>query len=173
MLSGLLMSLPEIFGNLFRMALLFAFIGALSFLCGEALPRKSFDYHDFPFYSFRWENGGKCYLKIGIDRWKDKMPDMSQHIQRAFRKKMPINKLSSELTYRLVIETCVAELVHWVLILLGPVYLVLLPGGWGWNGVLLSIVGNLPFIMIQRYNRPRMIRMYERQLLHEQRRKAK
>lgn len=171
MLAGLLLSLPEIFRNLLRMTIYFAFIGALSFLCGEALPRKNFDYHDFPFRCFRWEKDGKIYLKIHIDRWKDHMPDMSQHIQRTVRKKMPINQLSSELTLRLVLETCVAELVHWVLVLLGPVYLVLLPGIWGWIGVLLSVLGNLPFIMIQRYNRPRMIRVYEHQLRNEQRRR--
>lgn len=171
MLAGLLMSLPEFFSDLFRMLLYFACIGALSFLCGEALPRRNFDYHDFPFYCFHWENNGKIYLKLKIDRWKDAMPDMSQYIQSTFRKKMPINRLSSELTHRLVIETCVAELVHWLLVLLGPVYLALMDGAWGWAGVILSIVGNLPFILIQRYNRPRLVRMYERQVQNELRRK--
>ena len=169
MLSGILLSLPEFFGMFFRLMFLFAFIGALSFMCGEALPRKNFDYHDFPFCSFRWENNGKFYLKFGIDRWKDNMPDMSQYIQKAFRKKMPVNRLNSELTYRLIIETCVAELVHWLLVFLGPVYLVLMPDiWWGIAGVVLSIAGNLPFIIIQRYNRPRLIRVLERQ---KQRRK--
>lgn len=173
MLAGFLLSAPDIFVNLFRMAIDFLFIGALSFLCGEALPRKNFDYREFPFCCFAWEENGKWYLKFKIDRWKDKMPDMSQYIQKTVRKKMPFNRMGSELTYRLVIETCVAELVHWLLIIVSPIFLVLMDGLWGWAGIGLSILGNLPFIMIQRFNRPRMVRVYERQIKHEQRRMGK
>lgn len=172
MLAGLILKLPEFFGSLFFMMFCFAFIGAMSFLIGEALPRRNFDYHDFPFEPFSWEEGGRFYSRFRIDRWKDKLPDMSQYIQKAFRKKIPMHQMSSELTYRLVIETCVAEVVHWVLVCIGPVYLALFRGAWGAVGVFFSVFGNLPFIMVQRYNRPRLVRMLERQQMLEQRRRA-
>lgn len=164
---------PAFAGNLLRMLLCFAVIGAISFLLGEALPRERFDHRSFPFKSYRWEQGGKFYLRIRIDRWKDKMPDMSKYVSKTVRKKMPLNRLNSDVTRRLVLETCVAEIVHWALILLSPMFLLLMPTvGWGIAGMILSLLGNLPFIMIQRYNRPRLAHMLERQILHEQRRKA-
>ena len=61
-------------------------------------------------------------------------------------------------------ETCRAELVHWVIILLLPLFFV-------WNpplGVLimlpLVVVLNLPFIMIQRYNRPRLVKILNKKV---------
>lgn len=173
MLGGLMLKLPEFFGMLFRMMFCFAFIGAMSFLIGEALPRRNFNFQEFPFLPFAWEDGGRFYNRFRIDRWKDKLPDMSQYIQKAFRKKMPMHQMSSEHTYRLVIETCVAEVVHWVLVCIGPVYLALFRGAWGGVGLFFSVVGNLPFIMVQRYNRPRLVRMLDRQQKAEQKQRAK
>ena len=43
-------------------------------------------------------------------------------------------------------------------------FLVLLPRGWNWICMLLyDLFGNLPFILIQRYNRPRLVILLERQ----------
>lgn len=60
----------------------------------------------------------------------------------------------------LVQETCVAEAVHTASSLLGLLCLRLWPG---WGGVLVwavwFLLGNLPFILIQRYNRPRLLRL--------------
>ena len=60
-------------------------------------------------------------------------------------------------------ETCAAEATHALLMLAGLGVIALWPGAWG---VLLYLVyaifGNLVFIIIQRYNRPRLVRLYER-----------
>ena len=88
---------------------------------------------------------------------------MSRYIPHTFRKKMGVMR-SPDHIEGLIRETCVAELVHVVLILLSPVFLVLLPKGWNWICMLLyDLFGNLPFILIQRYNRPRLIVLMERQ----------
>ena len=61
---------------------------------------------------------------------------------------------------RMIQETCVAEMIHVLLSLTGLGCLVI----WqGIGGVLVTAVyillGNLPFILIQRYNRPRLQRL--------------
>ena len=57
-------------------------------------------------------------------------------------------------------ETCVAELTHVLLSVCGLYALRLWPGA---GGVLITAVyilfGNVPFIIIQRYNRPRLQRL--------------
>ena len=54
-------------------------------------------------------------------------------------------------------ETCVAEFTHFVLILLGFYALRLWPGTGGAVVTAIYILfGNLPFLIIQRYNRPRL-----------------
>ena len=61
---------------------------------------------------------------------------------------------------RMIQETCVAEMIHVLLSLTGLGCLVIWPGI---GGVLVTAVyillGNLPFILIQRYNRPRLQRL--------------
>ena len=70
----------------------------------------------------------------------------------------------------LVQETCVAEAVHTASILLGLGALWLWPG---WGGVVLWLIwfllANLPFILIQRYNRPRLMRLHALLQRREQR----
>ena len=57
-------------------------------------------------------------------------------------------------------ETCIAELIHLLLIVLAPGGLLF------WRTPLavvltgLYMLGNVPFVLIQRYNRPRLIRLY-------------
>ena len=58
-------------------------------------------------------------------------------------------------------ETCSAEFVHWVLILLSPVFAVLMDE-LGVLSMILYIIGNLVSIIIQRYNRPRVQKIIQR-----------
>ena len=156
------MSLPVFFGLFFRFAFIVFVIGTAAFYLGQLLPRKNFDYRSFPFAPLKWEDGGRVYLKISIQRWKDKVPDMSQYVKSAFRKRITVFR-STEYLEELVLETCVAEFVHWVLVLLSPVFLILMPPNTGWIAALLYAIGNMPFILIQRYNRPRLVLLMDRQ----------
>ena len=61
--------------------------------------------------------------------------------------------------FSVVQETCVAELTHWVLMAICPASLVFAPCEWTPLFILLYDIGNLPFIVIQRYNRPRMMKI--------------
>ena len=139
-----------------------ALLGVLSHFVGQALPRKWFDAGKTPYKSADWEKGGKVYEKLGIKRWKDIAPDMSRIMPDMVKK-----KLTSENKERgmdtLIAETCVAECVHWGLIILSFGILFWWRGVWAAVFLLVyNILGNLPFIIIQRYNRPRLVMLEQR-----------
>ncbi len=156
MFTRFLLSLPVLVGQFFKFAFIVVVIGSMAFPFGQLLPRKNFDYRHFPFAPFVWEKNGAIYQRINIQFWKDKLPDMSQHVKSAFTKKIKVFR-DSEYLETLVLETCVAEFVHWVLILVSPLFLIFMDSPWNWLWMALYILGNVPFILIQRYNRPRLV----------------
>ena len=57
-------------------------------------------------------------------------------------------------------ETCIAEFVHIVLFVLGFGCVLIWEGPGGWMAAAVyNLLGNVPFILIQRYNRPRLQRL--------------
>lgn len=162
MFTRFLLSLPALIGQFFKFAFIVAVIGSMAFAFGQLLPRKNFDYRRYPYASRAWEKDGLAYQRIHIQRWKDKVPDMSQYVKSAVRKKITVFR-SAEYIETLILETCVAEFVHWVLILVSPLFLIFMdsPGNWGWTALYAAC--NVPFILIQRYNRPRLVGLLDRQ----------
>ena len=147
--------------SLLYAALYVAALGILSHFVGQALPRAHFDPQKFPYRSADWENGGKVYEKLGIKHWKDRLPDMSKIMPDMVRKKM--SAVKSKGMDVLIAETCVAECVHWALILLSLGIFFFWRGAWAvvfW--LVYNLLGNLPFIIIQRYNRPRLVMLEQR-----------
>lgn len=114
------------------------------------------------FQCFDFEKNGAVYEKLNIRKWQAKVPDMSKILP----KLMPPKNLSGNYADRLptmIHETCVAELTHIVVSILG------LPCLWIWPGVggivvtaIFVLLLNLPYILIQRYNRPRLIRLQKK-----------
>ena len=147
--------------SLLYAALYIAALGILSHFVGQALPRAHFDPQKFPYRSADWENGGKVYEKLGIKHWKDRLPDMSKIMPDMVKKKM--SAVKSQGMDVLIAETCVAECVHWALILLSLGIFFFWRGAWAvvfW--LVYNLLGNLPFIIIQRYNRPRLVMLEQR-----------
>ena len=100
---------------------------------------------------------------MGIRRWKDRLPDKSKHTKKTFTKQMKGHNNPDSLI-RFLQETCVAEFVHWCLLLLSfPLYSYV-PTPFGAAVTILYALSNLPFIFIQRYNRPRLLRLLNRRL---------
>lgn len=139
-----------------------AVLAVLSAVLGPLIPRSWFSPRRFPFRPFRWEREGKIYEKLGIRRWKDRVPDVSRVSKRLFRKKLPRSSTSVQ-ARRLVEETCVAEAVHGFL-LLASLWVIhrwrKLGGFLFW--LVYNLLGNVPFILIQRYNRPRILQLEEK-----------
>jgi glycosyl-4,4'-diaponeurosporenoate acyltransferase len=55
-----------------------------------------------------------------------------------------------------VLETCRAELCHWIVIALVPTFFLWNPWYVAWPMVPYAIVANAPCIVAQRFNRPRL-----------------
>ena len=76
---------------------------------------------------------------------------------------MPEKKFSSrsdKKTVRIMInETCVAELIHILLCVFGLAVLWIWPGWGGFAVWIIYVLCNLPDVVIQRYNRPRLIKL--------------
>lgn len=143
------------------------YLSALSlalFLLGLILPRRLFSPHAFPFRTFSFESE-EFYRKLHIRRWKDKLPDMSRACRFLFPKKI-CPGMGRENLSRLITETCVAEAVHGAEVFLGFGCVFLWPSG-GLICALLYAFGNLPYILIQRYNRPKLLAFSARLLARE------
>lgn len=78
------------------------------------------------------------------------------------KKKLPDGNTPEGLRV-LVLETCVAECVHWWLAVASLGIFFFWRGGWAVVFCLVyNLLGNLPFQIIQRYNRPRLRRLAEK-----------
>ncbi|MBE7048162.1 MAG: glycosyl-4,4'-diaponeurosporenoate acyltransferase [Ruminococcaceae bacterium] len=148
--------------NFIRCLLVLGILSFLFFVLGRVLPKTWFRYDSFLFKEYAFEQNGRIYDCLTIRRWKNKLPDMS----RIFPRHMPAKRLQpcmgQEQVERFIQETCVAEWIHWLLALCGFICLYV------WNGIggvvvsLLYALGNIPFILVQRYNRPKLLRLYQR-----------
>ena len=140
-----------------------AVTGIAAFFAGRIVPKKWFRADAFPYKSYPFEKEGKIYDKLRIRSWQSRVPDMSRILPGL----IPAKKMTADYQSRLpqmIQETCVAEMTHFLLCLTGLYCLVLWPGAGGVVLTLLYIVlGNLPFILIQRYNRPRFLKLWRRE----------
>ena len=138
-------------------------IGVLGFIAGRLMPKGWLMWDKAPWKSFSFEKNGKLYHAMGIRYWQNKVPDMSRIFPMLMPKKQLPKEVSEEKLVIMLRETCVAELVHWLLSIAGLRCLILWKGIGGVVVTLLYILfGNLPFIFIQRYNRPRLAVLLER-----------
>ena len=141
-----------------RCILYTAAIELLAFPLGRPVPKSWFSETRFPFRHHEAEN--RLYARLKVRRWQKKLPDMS----RIAPNLMPPKNLSGDFRARLPLmirETCVAELTHALLCVLGFFCLFLWKGVGGLVFSLLCFAANFPYILIQRYNRPRLVRLLE------------
>lgn len=154
--------IPGMPGRLINAALIAALGGFAFFIIGQLLPRSIYDPGRFPYRAWKWENGGKIYTKIGVHIWKDHVPDMSRIIPGMVKKKAQMAR-TPENMWRLILETCGAEFIHDLLIIfVSPLIYAAIRGPWGVAAAAFYAVCNLIFVVIQRYNRPRLVEIHKR-----------
>lgn len=145
--------------------------GLISFFVGAALPRHWFHAENPPFRSCKFEKDGKIYERLNIRKWKGEILDMSKIMNNILPKKVSISATMKDIQ-ALISETCVAEAVHWWLCIIS------FGNYWIWRSVegiliwILCIVGNMPFILVQRYNRPHLQSLLKKMQKKEKYRKS-
>lgn len=140
-----------------RCVIYLALIGAISFMAGRVLSEVRFSFEEFPFCSLPIESGGKIYQRIGVHRWKERFPDMSRIVPFLMPSKRLPKAVTAGQIERMIQETCIAELVHGLLGVSGFGCILIWKSIGGWILSVLYLFGNLPYIIIQRYNRPKLI----------------
>jgi len=103
----------------------------------------------------RFEDSGRCYRRwLRVHRWKDRLPDAGALFGGMSKRQLPA--YDAEGLALFARETRRAELTHWWAMACGPLFVL-------WNPPLASalliaygVLINLPFIVIQRYNRARL-----------------
>ncbi len=130
------------------------------FLLCVYLNPKHFNYKKQRYQAKAWEQNGKWYANnLKIKAWKDKLP---QHIGKNGFSKARMTHISIDYLNEFIFETCRAEWNHSYNCLFVVVTLIISPLGIGLFFVFLTLIINLPFIAIQRYNRFRLIAAKEK-----------
>lgn len=129
------------------------------------IPQRYFSPDRWLYRTRDWERDGEIYRDaLRIHLWKDRLPALDTWNR--FSKKR-LSAANGRYLRRFIIETCRAESNH--LRAIGAVALMRLwtPLDLWLTCLTIAVLGNLPFILIQRYNRPRLQRILARVELRE------
>lgn len=126
------------------------------------LPDRFFDYTAFFYRTHHWEKDGENYQKwFRVRCWKKHLPDGGSLVKGGFEKKKLVSFSKNNLD-KYLLESCRAEMIHWLSILPFWVFGFFTPNVVIFYMLLYALVINMPCIIAQRYNRPRIVRIIER-----------
>jgi len=109
-----------------------------------------------------FEAGGRFYERwLRIKRWKDRLPEAGALFRGGFSKRR-VSATDPVYLERFAVETRRAELVHWAIPLVTPVFVLWNPPVLLLAMVAYAVVANLPCLLVQRYNRGRLLRTIAR-----------
>ena len=133
----------------------------------HAMPLRWFDHDAMLFRTRRFERGGRVYRVFGVHRWKDRLPEAGALFAGGFSK----SRLAAgarapgaadafgdrvERLERFIAETRRAELTHWLPVVASFTFFLWNQPSIAWWMPPIGLIGNLPFIVVQRWNRPRL-----------------
>lgn len=126
---------------------------------------KSDDYFRNDSFLYRtrsWEKNGSFYEKwFMIKRWKKYLPDGGGLFKNGYAKRQ-IADFSIENLERYLLESRRAELTHWLAIFPFWVFGLFAPPSVIWIMLVYALLVNLPCIIAQRYNRPRIMKLLKK-----------
>ena len=130
------------------------------------IPAKNFDPNHWLYRGRRWERDGDIYQEVfRIKKWKKHLPDGARVLGRLGFPKKQLDGASTGYFATFLMETCRAELTHWVFILFAPFFFLWNRPGVGLFMIFYALLENVPFIIAQRYNRYRFTRLLEQKKL--------
>lgn len=156
------LSIPYIIFLAFAGAVIEFLIDAVVAFIIHKLPEKWFNPFNKIYKVWNFERG--LYEKIGIRKWKDKIPEMGQLCN--FKKDKIADIGNNEYIFKFMVETCYAEVLHFLSAVLGFAVIFVFSPKFMLSFALPVAIVNcflqiLP-ILIQRYTRPKLIKVYER-----------
>ena len=127
------------------------------------LPDRVLSPRSWFFRSHDFEDGGRIYQKIfRVRRWKHLLPDGNITRKRPRFRKKHLEDFSAENLDRFLVESARAELTHWLAMPFFWVFGFFVPARVIWYMLIYALLANLPCIIAQRYNRPRVQRLLAR-----------
>ncbi len=128
------------------------------------LPNTWFSLHIWWFRPKKWELPPSVYeTYLHIKTWKGKIPDAGPYLGLHFSKKK-LHSRHPPYIRAFIQETCRAECVHMVTGCFSLIFFIWHTAPVGWLMVGYGIASNMPCILIQRYNRIRLIQLLEHNL---------
>lgn len=128
-------------------------------MAGTQLPPGIFNPNSVLFRARTWEKEGRFYERFfSVRRWKDRMPDGATWFKGGFPK-ASLKTRSKDYIERFARETCRGEAVHWTVMAAAPLFFVWNPPVAGLVMLIYGVSANLPCIIVQRYNRNRLMRI--------------
>jgi len=129
-------------------------------MLGNKINDNKFDPDSFLLKTREWEDNGLFYKRVfKITKWKRFLPDGARTHKSGFTKSN-LKNTDSEYLKKFIAETGRSEIFHWLQILpfwifglMGPFFVV-------WVMLGYALLVNMPCIIAQRYNRPRLVRLY-------------
>ena len=141
--------------------LTFFFFSVIITYLSNKMPNRFYSSDSWLLRQREWEKRGIFYQRVfRVKLWKKLMPELGDIVKSVFPKKR-IKEYTREYLKKYIFESCKSEVTHWCIIFSTLLFFL-------WNEfkpammmVLLAIILNLPYIIIQRYNRPRIMVMVE------------
>lgn len=123
------------------------------------------------FRTYPFEKNGQLWNDLfKVKRWKAYIPESTSIMPDSFdQSRMKGTDLKT--INQFIDETNRAELTHWASILPVPLFFIWNPGCTRGIHLSYALLSNMPFIIAQRYNRPRLRRMYRLKCRNENRHK--
>lgn len=123
---------------------------------------SNFHFDSFFFKTHRWENKGLIYERLFlVQKWKKHLPDGGGAFKNGYRKKH-LSDFSKPSFEKFLAESCRAEFSHWLAIIPFFVFGFFCPPIVILYMFIYAVLINLPCIIVQRYNRPRIAKLCER-----------
>jgi glycosyl-4,4'-diaponeurosporenoate acyltransferase len=120
------------------------------------MPDKLFDKDNWIYRIRPWEKNGRIWQTIfRVKTWKDHLPDGAALFKKGFKKKRMTSRDSGYIK-AFILESRRGELTHWLILLSSPLFFIWNPAWLGFIMILYAVIANLPCIIAQRYNRPRL-----------------
>jgi glycosyl-4,4'-diaponeurosporenoate acyltransferase len=133
-----------------------------AYLCCR-IPTQRLDHRRWLFRTRDWERGGVVYQAVlHIRKWKSLLPSGGPALGADFSLAR-VESHDRGYLQRWVLESCRAEITHWLAMASVALFLLWNPPVGVAANVVYAFAANVPCILAQRYNRPRVLALLERQ----------